>query len=116
MYTIQALWSAARHNVGAKFIVCNNGGYKLLQLNIDQYWEGKNIEKHDFPLPFDLSYPAIRFDEIAKSMGVDALRVERPEEIGPAIDRMLADDKPFLIDLVIKGDINPDLVNKICGQ
>jgi benzoylformate decarboxylase len=49
-------------------------------------------------------------------MGVDALRVEKPEEIGPAIDRMLADDKPFLIDLVIKGDINPDLVNKICGQ
>jgi benzoylformate decarboxylase len=24
MYTIQALWSAARHNVDAKFIVCNN--------------------------------------------------------------------------------------------
>lgn len=116
MYTIQALWSAVRHNAGAKFVVCNNGTYKLLQLNIDQYWKERAVEKHDFPLPFDLSYPALRFDEIAKSMGVDAVRVEKPEDIAPAIDKMLSDDKPFLIDLVIKGDTNPDLVNKICGQ
>jgi benzoylformate decarboxylase len=116
MYTIQALWSAVRHKVGAKFIVCNNGTYKLLQLNIDQYWKERKIGKHDFPLPFDLSYPALQFDQIAKSMGVDAVRVERPEDIAPAIDRMLSDDKPFLIDLVLEGDFKPDLINKICGQ
>lgn len=116
MYTIQALWSAVRHKVGAKFIVCNNGTYKLLQLNIDQYWKEREIGKHDFPLPFDLSYPALQFDQIAKSMGVDAVRVERPEDIAPAIDRMLSDDKPFLIDLVLEGDFKPDLINKICGQ
>jgi len=116
MYTIQALWSAVRHKVGAKFIVCNNGTYKLLQLNIDQYWKEREIGKHDFPLPFDLSYPALNFDQIAKSMGVDAVRVERPEDIAPAIDRMLSDDKPFLIDLVLEGDFKPELINKICGQ
>jgi benzoylformate decarboxylase len=116
MYTIQALWSAVRHKVGAKFIVCNNGTYKLLQLNIDQYWKEREIGKHYFPLPFDLSYPALQFDQIAKSMGVDAVRVERPEDIAPAIDRMLSDDKPFLIDLVLEGDFKPDLINKICGQ
>ncbi len=116
MYTIQALWSAVRHKVGAKFIVCNNGTYKLLQLNIDQYWKEREIGKHDFPLPFDLSYPALQFDQIAKSMGVDAVRVERTEDIAPAIDRMLSDDKPFLIDLVLEGDFKPDLINKICGQ
>ena len=36
MFTIQALWTAARHHIGVKFIVCNNGSYRLLQLNIDQ--------------------------------------------------------------------------------
>ncbi|MCF8369999.1 MAG: thiamine pyrophosphate-binding protein [Bacteroidales bacterium] len=116
MYTIQALWSAVRHKVGAKFIVCNNGTYKLLQLNIDQYWKEREIGKHDFPLPFDLSYPALQFDQIAKSMGVNSVRVEKPEDIAPAIDKMLADDEPFLIDLVLKGDIRPELINKICGQ
>lgn len=116
MYTIQALWTAARHNTGAKFIVCNNGSYKLLQLNIDAYWNERKIEGRGHPLSFDLSYPPIRFDILAKSMGVDAVRVEKEEEILPAIERMLADDKPFLIDLVLEGEFEPDLVQKNCSH
>lgn len=116
MYTIQALWSAVRHNAGAKFVVCNNGSYKLLQLNIDVYWRERSIDSHNYPLSFDLSYPAIRFDLLAQSMGVDAVRVEKVEEIGPAIDRMLADDKPFLIDLVLEGDHHSDWVKTNCSQ
>ncbi|OJV14551.1 MAG: thiamine pyrophosphate-binding protein [Dyadobacter sp. 50-39] len=116
MYTIQTLWSAVRHNTGAKFVVCNNGSYKLLQLNIDQYWKEREIGKHDYPLPFDLSYPAIRFDLLAQSMGVAAVRVEKEEEIGPAIERMLADDKPFLIDLVLEGDHRSEWVKINCSH
>ncbi|GAB4029191.1 thiamine pyrophosphate-binding protein [Spirosoma gilvum] len=116
MYTIQALWSAVRHNAGAKFVVCNNGSYKLLQLNIDVYWKERNIDMHNYPLSFDLSYPAIRFDLLAQSMGVDAVRVEKPEEIGPAIERMMADDKPFLIDLVLEGNHHADWVKTNCAQ
>ncbi|WAC14465.1 thiamine pyrophosphate-binding protein [Dyadobacter pollutisoli] len=116
MYTIQALWSAVRHQTGAKFVVCNNGSYKLLQLNIDQYWQEREIPKHDHPLPFDLSYPAIRFDLLAQSMGVDAVRVEKEEDILPAIERMLADDKPFLIDLVLEGDHRSDWVKVNCSH
>ena len=70
MYTIQALWSAVRHNVDAKFVVCNNGSYRLLQLNIDAYWKEEEIPKHDFPLSFDLSNPPIHFADLARSMGV----------------------------------------------
>ena len=102
MYTIQALWTAVRHNVGAKFVVCNNGSYKLLQLNIDEYWKGHKVEGRKHPTSFDLALPAIRFDLIAQAMGVDAVRVESEEEIMPAIERMMADDKPFLIDLVMQ--------------
>jgi benzoylformate decarboxylase len=116
MYTIQALWTAVRHQVGAKFVICNNGSYHLLQLNIDQYWKERTIEKHEFPLPFDLSYPAFQFDQIAKSLGVDSVRVEKVEDIAPALVRMFADDKPFLIDLVLEGEVRPEKVNIHCGQ
>jgi thiamine pyrophosphate-dependent acetolactate synthase large subunit-like protein len=116
MYTIQALWSAVRHNTGAKFVVCNNGSYKLLQLNIDVYWQERSIASREHPLSFDLSFPPIRFDILAQSMGVDSVRVERVEEIGPAIDRMLADDKPFLIDLVLEGNHHSDWVKTNCSQ
>ncbi len=116
MYTIQALWTAVRHNVGAKFVVCNNGSYKLLQLNIDVYWQERGVPTHPHPLSFDLSHPPIHFVALAQSMGVDAVRVETEAEIGPAIDRMLADDKPFLIDLVLEGNYNADQVIAACAS
>ncbi|NML64408.1 thiamine pyrophosphate-binding protein [Hymenobacter sp. RP-2-7] len=116
MYTIQALWSAVRHGAGAKFVVCNNGSYKLLQLNIDVYWQERRIPAHAHPLSFDLSYPAIDFVGLARALGVDGVRVTTEAEIGPAIERMLADDKPFLIDLVIEGNHHEDWVKTNCSQ
>jgi len=116
MYTIQALWTAARHNVNAKFVICNNSSYRLLQLNINEYWKEQDIPAHDFPLSFDLSYPKLRFAELAQGMGVPALRVEKPEEIAPAVQRMMAAPGPFLVDLVLESDTHPERVGNTCGQ
>ena len=116
MYTIQALWSAARHNVDAKFVVCNNASYRLLQMNIDTYWKERDIPKHDFPVSFDLSSPPLHFEQMARSMGVEAVRVESPGEIRPAIERALGHKGPFLIDLVLEGDTHPERVGNTCGQ
>jgi benzoylformate decarboxylase len=116
MYTIQALWSAARHNVGAKFVVCNNRSYRLLQLNISQYWREQGVQPHDFPLSFDLSKPELNFAEMARSMGVAAARVATPNEVGPAIQQALNHQGPFLLDVVIEGDVRPDQIGVRCGQ
>jgi benzoylformate decarboxylase len=116
MYTIQALWTAARHGIDAKFVICNNGSYRLLQANIQAYWNERGILRHDFPLSFDLSKPTLRFDQMAQSMGMEGCRVEHPEQIKPAIARAAAHPGPFLIDLVIEGDCHPDLIGVRCGQ
>jgi benzoylformate decarboxylase len=116
MYTIQALWTAARHNVNAKFVVCNNASYRLLQLNVGAYWQEREMPKHEYPLSFDLSHPPLQFAEMARSMGVAAARVEKPWEIGPAIQQMLAHPGPFLIDLVLESDTHPELIGVTCGQ
>lgn len=116
MYTIQALWSAARHNVAAKFIVCNNRSYRLLQLNISAYWKEQHVAPHDYPLSFDLSQPELNFAAMAQSMGVAGLRVEKPEQIATAIAQMLAHQGPFLLDVVLEGDVRPEHVGVRCGQ
>lgn len=116
MYTIQALWTAARHNIAAKFIICNNGSYRLLQLNIDQYWKEQAIPSHEYPLSFDLSHPPLHFVEMAKGMGVEGVRVEHPDQIRPAIERMLSHAGPFLIDLVLEGNVHPERIGQTCGQ
>jgi benzoylformate decarboxylase len=116
MYTIQALWTAARHNVGAKFIVCNNRSYRLLQLNIVEYWKEQRITPREFPVSFDLSKPEIRFDEMARSMGVAAARIERMDQVEPAIRQAIETDGPFLLDVIVEGDVRPDVIGVRCGQ
>ena len=107
MYTIQSMWTAARHGIGAKFVVCNNRSYQLLKLNVQQYWRERGFADHAFPGSFDLGHPVIRFDQLAESMGVPAARVERPDEVAPAIEQALAEDGPFLIDLLLHQEV-PD--------
>lgn len=101
MYTYQALWTAVRHSVAAKFVVCNNRKYRLLDDNIAQYWKERDIPRHDFPSSFDLSRPDIRFADLARALGADGVRVEKPEEAADAVERMLAATGPFLVDLQI---------------
>jgi thiamine pyrophosphate-dependent acetolactate synthase large subunit-like protein len=105
MYTIQALWTAARHQIAAKFVICNNRSYRILKLNILQYWQEQQIPEHEFPASFDLSKPELRFDELARAMGVESVRVEKPDQIQPAIAQALQHDGPFLIDLVISNEV-----------
>lgn len=105
MYTIQALWTAARYDIDAKFVVCNNHSYELLKLNIQEYWEEREIPEHGFPVGFDLTEPDIRFDELARSLGVAAVRVESPDQIAPAVAQALEHEGPFLIDLVIANQV-----------
>ena len=114
MYTFQALWTAARYDLAVKFVVCNNHSYELLKINIEEYWEERNISEHAFPVGFDLARPDIRFDELARSLGVAAKRVEKPDQIRPAITEALAHDGPFLIDLVIGSQVQG--VRSIAGS
>ena len=82
--TIQALATAARHGIGAKFVVCNNRSYRILKYNLRHYWaERGEAENRPFPDSFDLMKPDLRFDRLAQGQGVDAARVELPEEDCP---------------------------------
>lgn len=101
MYTFQALWTAARHGIGAKAVVCDNSRYRLLDLNIAQYWKERGLEPHPFPTSFDLGRPAIDFVGLARSLGVEGVIVEKADQVPDAVARMLQDDAPFLVHLVL---------------
>ncbi|MFA4902419.1 MAG: thiamine pyrophosphate-binding protein [Desulfobaccales bacterium] len=109
MYTIQALWTAAHHRINAKFVICNNHSYRLLKINLQDYWQAKGLKPQDLPVSFpdcfDLRDPDLGFVGLAKAMGVPGVRVAQPAEIAPAIQAMLDHDGPFLINLVVDGSV-----------
>lgn len=116
MYTIQALYTAAKYGLDITFVVCHNARYKLLDLNIQQYWREQGLALHAFPDPFDLSDPRLGFCAMAEGMGVRALRVERADEIAAAIEQALACQGPFLIDLVLTQESEDHRPGCKCGQ
>jgi len=63
-----------------------------------------------------LKEPVIDFAAMAESMGVKGIRVERPDQIAPAIDAMMQHDGPALIDLVITDYVPGSKMNCKCGQ
>jgi thiamine pyrophosphate-dependent acetolactate synthase large subunit-like protein len=111
MYTIQALWTAAHHRIAAKFVICNNHSYRILKLNLQEYWREQELKPQEpsasFPSCFDLREPDLNFVGLANAMGVAGTRVTEPAEIAPAIKAMLEHDGPFLIDLVVAGPVPP---------
>jgi benzoylformate decarboxylase len=99
MYTIQSMWTAARHHVAAKFIVCNNQRYELLNDNIDQYWRENDIPAHDHPHCFDLASPNIDFVGLAGALNVPGRRLTQGVDAAEVAEQMLAHDGPFLVDV-----------------
>jgi len=103
MYSIQALWSAAHHDLDIIFIILSNREYRILKHNMDVYRMRFNVPSNK-PYPnMDLSNPTLGFVEMAKGMGLGAQQVTEPGAIGAAIKNALDAKGPYLIDILVEG-------------
>jgi benzoylformate decarboxylase len=103
MYSIQALWSAAHHQLPIVFVVLANREYRILKHNVD-VWR-QNFEagtQHPYQ-NMDLIGPALDFVQLAGGMGVEAIRVEKAEDIATAVADAVAANKPYLVEIAIEG-------------
>ncbi|MFQ5471762.1 MAG: thiamine pyrophosphate-binding protein [Dehalococcoidia bacterium] len=103
MYTIQALWTAAHHNVPVTWVIANNASYRILKLNMLDYL-GEGAAGRRF-VEMDITEPVLNFGEIATSFGVTGRRIERPDEIGDAVREAQASGEPRVLDIVVEGNV-----------
>ena len=106
MMTVQGYWTAANDNIPCIFIILNNQSYRILKVNIDYYRKKIREEVEtsgDYPY---MDFPMVlNHTEIAKSMGVDAVRITDPSEINTEITKAINSKKPRLIELMIDGNL-----------
>ena len=57
--------------------------------------------------PYSQDLPDMSYAEFAESVGLVGIRVDRPEDVGPAWDRALAADRPVVLDVHCDGDVPP---------
>lgn len=91
-YTIQALWNAAQLKLPIVFVILNNGGYAALKML------GRNRFN---AAPPGVDLPGIDLTDLACGYGCQAQRVTKPSEVAPAFANALADDRPYLLDIVV---------------
>lgn len=104
MYSITALWTAAHHNIPVAFVMLSNRAYRILKLNMVDYL-GPVGKGREF-VGMDLVDPELRFDRLAEAMGVPAKRVERLDDLAPALDEAISHQNgPFLVDVVIESPV-----------
>jgi benzoylformate decarboxylase len=103
LYTIQALWTAAHHRIPVTYVICNNQSYRILKLNMLEYL-GEAMVGREF-IGMDLVDPVLDFAQIAQAFGIRGQRVERPEELEPALRSAFRSGQPSLVDVVIEGGL-----------
>lgn len=95
--TIQELGTIMQEGTGVKIVLLNNN------------WLG-NVRQWQ-QLFFGNRYSATRminpdFEKIAQAYGLDIATVEDRKDLAPAIARMLADDKPFILNVHVEEEDN----------
>jgi benzoylformate decarboxylase len=103
MYSIQALWTAAHHDLGVVFVILNNREYRILKHNMDTYRQRFGAKPERGYPNMDLVTPDLGFVDLARGMGVAGARVTKPGELRPALEKAIATGKPSLLDVVIEG-------------
>ena len=98
MYTVQALWTAARYRIPVTVLVMDNRAYQVLKDGMVTYKGG--------PVPaerlvgMDLVAPAVDIPRVAEGFGVPARLISRPDELRQALGER--SEGPQLYDIVIE--------------
>lgn len=93
-YHLAELETARRRGIAVTLVVNNNSGF-------GQGWPNLVRQAGNRP---DAAAELLRFGptdftQVARSFGLDGIRVERPEDIGPALKRAIAADHTMVVDV-----------------
>ena len=98
MYSIQALWTAAREQVPVTFVVLDNAQYAAVRI-LAESDDGAKVP--------GVELGGIDFVALAGGMGCVTHRIEQPHELRTALAKALVDDRPTLLHVIVDPDPQP---------
>ena len=98
MFNVQELETAVRLNLPIIICIANNCAWGML----------KTYQKNSMKRRYcDVDLPAIDYSQIAKAFGCYGEKIERPEDIKPALQRAIDSGKPSVLDISISFESPP---------
>jgi benzoylformate decarboxylase len=105
MYTVQALWTAARYRLPVVWVIFNNTSYRILKQRLVML-RGL-AEQADKFVGMELNDPAIDFVGLARSLGIEGQRAATVKDATDLIGKALKDGKAMLIDVDMERSYKP---------
>jgi len=99
MYSIQALWTAAHHQLPLTVVLINNGGYRIIKQRLLSFHNSRKFVGMDF------ADPSIDFSALAKSMGVESVRVTDGKLLRETLQSAFARPGTKLIEVMVEGSV-----------
>jgi benzoylformate decarboxylase len=99
MYSIQALWTAAHHKLPLNVVIANNGGYRIIKQRLLAFHGDDNYVGMDF------ADPPVDFAGMARSLGLEAIRIARPEDLKSELASAFKRPGTKLIEVVVDGSV-----------
>ena len=105
LYTVQALWSAARYRLPVIWVILNNTSYRILKQRIVAM-RGL-AEQADTFVGMELTDPTVDFISLARAFGIAAERAKSVHETTDLIGTALKDNASLLIDVDMDRSYKP---------
>jgi benzoylformate decarboxylase len=99
MYSIQALWTAAHHKLPLTVVIANNGGYRIIKQRLLAF------HGDDHYVGMDFADPPVDFTGMAKSLGLEAMRVTRPADLKSLLSSAFSRPGTKLIEVLVDGSV-----------
>jgi benzoylformate decarboxylase len=99
MYSIQALWTAAHHKLPLSVVIANNGGYRIIKQRLLAF------HGDDHYVGMDFADPPVDFSALAKSLGLEAMRISDPAELKPKLSDAFKRPGAKLIEVMVDGTV-----------
>jgi acetolactate synthase-1/2/3 large subunit len=99
MYTVQSLWTMARERLNITTLVCNNGGYNIVRIELDRAGV-----KHPGPAAravTDFTDPAVDWVKMAGGLGVPGVTVTTVDDLAREFGRAVTESGPHLIEVLL---------------
>ncbi len=100
------LGTAVEYDIPVVWVVWNNYAYASIR-GLQRGYLDKRELATDFHHPVTGEPYNPDFAAMARSAGVEGVRIDKPGDLGDAIQAGLSSGKPYLIDPNIAGDLNP---------
>jgi benzoylformate decarboxylase len=100
MYSIQSLWTAANHKLPLTFVIANNGGYRIIKQRLLAF------HGDDHYVGMDFVDPPVDFTGVAKSLGLEAMKITDPKELKGAMKSAFSRPGAKLIEVVVNNSVN----------